>query len=381
VISVICVYNDRSHLEKRLLDTLRSQHGEHEWILVDNRANRFDGAAKALNWGASQARGDWLVFAHQDVALLSPDWLARAASLLERFRPGGWVGVAGRTDANEFRGFLIDREMLLGTPFEGLVEVQTLDECLLIHRRQDGHTYFDEGLTGWHAYGVEACCRAICHGQRNYVLPLLIHHDSKSVNLAGLDDAHAYVFRKYGDRMPRVHTSCGVVREPTKGGRRGFRKVARVVSRKLRDRWAQLSGFRTAYTNHDGEVAERLTDSAPVVEVLHRRANWESVEVKGFVPQPGREKTIVHRFTGLDRDDRHSDCVFIAPDLAEDLPDEPTALDGLRDGQLIISVRSNFARCKPKLYGALRRLSSDRVVARNWNETEPPTLFFKCLPP
>ncbi|MGB8510003.1 MAG: glycosyltransferase family A protein, partial [Pyrinomonadaceae bacterium] len=79
---MVCVFNDGEVLERRLLASLRAQTSPHELVTVDNRESQFDSAAKALNRGARRAHGDWIIFAHQDVALLSPDWLARCEEML-----------------------------------------------------------------------------------------------------------------------------------------------------------------------------------------------------------------------------------------------------------------------------------------------------------
>src|SRR5262245_22284458 len=135
MISVVCVYNNLEILENRLLNSLELQNTRYDVITVDNRRARFAGAASALNHGAATARGSWVLFVHQDVALLSPDWLARAEETLERDSPTGWVGSAGRDARGRLKCFMLDRAALLGYPFDALTEVQTLDECLLIHRR------------------------------------------------------------------------------------------------------------------------------------------------------------------------------------------------------------------------------------------------------
>ncbi|HEV2904060.1 MAG TPA: glycosyltransferase family 2 protein, partial [Pyrinomonadaceae bacterium] len=210
MISIVCVYNNAQVLRERLLHSLDQQAVSYELIDVDNRQSRFQSAAAALNWGAAQARGDWLLFAHQDVALLSDEWLARAERLLNELNPVGWCGVAGSDQTGRSRGMLLDRAHLSGEPIATPLEIQTLDECVLIHRRAgDRNGYFDEGLTGWHAYGVEACCAAIREGAKNYVLPLPVWHDSKTTNLAGLEEAHQYVWQKHGGALKRIATTCG----------------------------------------------------------------------------------------------------------------------------------------------------------------------------
>jgi len=53
MISVVCVYNNREMLERRLLNSLEQQSALCELIVVDNRDGAFAGAAKALNHDAA----------------------------------------------------------------------------------------------------------------------------------------------------------------------------------------------------------------------------------------------------------------------------------------------------------------------------------------
>ena len=104
--SVVSVVNDAGMAENRLLRGLTRQSVCHELILVDNSDHRFPGASSALNWGARRAKGDWIVFLHQDVELLAEDWLASAEEMLNRLPSAGWSGVVGRTKTGRWRGIL-----------------------------------------------------------------------------------------------------------------------------------------------------------------------------------------------------------------------------------------------------------------------------------
>jgi len=74
VISVVCVYNNKTILEDCLLKSLHVQTTEYESILVDNTEGRFKSASKALNFGAGNAKGKYVMFVHQDVDLCSNSW-------------------------------------------------------------------------------------------------------------------------------------------------------------------------------------------------------------------------------------------------------------------------------------------------------------------
>ena len=111
MLSLVSVFNDDAKVQARLVAGLKRQDTPHQLVLVDNRDGRFRSAAAALNWGARQAVGDWVVFLHQDVELLAEDWLRRTELWL---RPGSgpqpvWHGVVGRNARGRWRG-LASRE-------------------------------------------------------------------------------------------------------------------------------------------------------------------------------------------------------------------------------------------------------------------------------
>ena len=64
--SVICVYNDSESLNSHLLKGLKEQSINFEKILIDNTDGKFSSSAEALNYGASLALGDYLMFVHQE---------------------------------------------------------------------------------------------------------------------------------------------------------------------------------------------------------------------------------------------------------------------------------------------------------------------------
>ena len=69
MISIICIYNNRNILDNYLLKSLERHNTDYELILVDNTENKFTKAADALNYGAKNAKGEFLMFVHQDIDL------------------------------------------------------------------------------------------------------------------------------------------------------------------------------------------------------------------------------------------------------------------------------------------------------------------------
>lgn len=371
MISIVSVYNDEAVLRERLLASLASQTTPHQTITVDNCESRFQSAAAALNWGAAQASGDWILFAHQDVALLTDEWLTRAERILTELNPAGWCGVAGSDASGKFRGMLIDRAHLSGEPFATPQEVQTLDECLLIYRRQaNDHVYFDEDLTGWHAYGVEACCAAIRAGARNYVLPIPIWHDSKSTNLAGLEDAHLYVWQKHGEALRRIVTTCGNLPddygwEPasSNGG------LQRIWDRARVSYYRRVGGYEQPFHENLDDILERLTESEATIECLHEQSWFEKLEAKAFVPIPRHPRQIVHHFSGWEDGDLESRCVVVASDLARHL--SPTLAEvktiAEQSRRVVICLDWEDRAGNRRRWKALERAAKESHLTRRWD--------------
>lgn len=360
MISVVAVFNNIHILESRLLRSLSQQTGEYELITIDNTNSAFHNAPTALNYGATRAKGDWLLFAHQDVVLLAADSLSRAEELLCHAMPDGWVGVIGIAQSGELRGMLRDSARVQGLPFAGLVEVQTLDELLLIHRRKgDSVTYFDENVPGWHAYGVEACCDAIRSRHRNYVLPLLVWHDSKRTNLQGLADAHAYVWAKHGAAFGRIYTSCGVLPDSIQSTGALRPPLHLRALRRLRAGFLGLWGFPAAYLRWYEDTLEYLTESHDVVECLHRAADQCPIDAEAFVPLPKKRRRITHRYSGFSPGAFHSCHVVIATDLGMEIPHHCEPLDKLTAvvGSLLVCLDMKAIRTHRALWRALRKRS------------------------
>ena len=214
MISVVCVYNNQEELEKHLLTSLANQRAKFELIRVDNTGGQFKSASKALNHGASKAKGKYLMFVHQDVVLYSRFWLEDAEKILDSVSFLGVAGCSGMSEDGKTLGFIKDRGCLWGRPVSQPQEVQSLDESLLIVPRIIFDRFkFDETLPGWHAYGVDYSLTVREHGLKAYVIPAFIHHDSLNVwpvlDPGGLLRAHRKVWIKHRARYPRVFSSCG----------------------------------------------------------------------------------------------------------------------------------------------------------------------------
>lgn len=217
-LSIICVYNDRAILEAQLLRSLRQQTYVYELILVDNVAGRFRSASAALNFGATEATGDYLLFAHQDVSLSSQNCLEQLMDALHSLPSLGVAGAAGAADTA--RQGEVMSNMTHGTPPRrvGRIRpsapalVQTVDECLFaVPRTVFAEIRFDEEVCDdWHLYGVDFCLTAKGHGYLTYVVVLPIYHHSTGELSAGYYRTLEKLLEKHRPHYSSIHTTTGV---------------------------------------------------------------------------------------------------------------------------------------------------------------------------
>ncbi len=221
MLSVVCVYNNEDVLNRVLLKSVNRQSIEVELILVDNRNASFPSAAAALNFGGKQAKGDFLVFAHQDMWFSDPYWMEEAGQMLPSIPQLGVAGVAGISDQGNDRGERLKSSLeVFDKPFwdrigqvDKPVPVQTLDECLLIiPRKVFSEIKFDEQrFDGWDCYGADYCLSVANHGYKAYVVPLTCIHCCKRGNrfvweFPGLLTYQKRLFRKHRDKYPVIYT-------------------------------------------------------------------------------------------------------------------------------------------------------------------------------
>jgi len=229
MISVVCVYNNKSVLDMCLLPGLEKQSAGHELILLDNTERRYRSAADALNDGGKRAKGKYVMFIHQDVAIGSPVWLDEVERTLDSLPNLGAAGVAGVRD----RRGVISNITHCDPPKPGgdvridvPEKVQTLDECVIVIPSQVfGELKFD-GRTcdNWHLYGVDLCLTLGERGLDVYVIPGAAHHMTFSTGSTksifkifspGAWPADYYrslkkILRKHRKHYRRVYTTCGI---------------------------------------------------------------------------------------------------------------------------------------------------------------------------
>jgi hypothetical protein len=248
-VSLVCVFNDPAVREQCLDRSVAGVGPDRiELVVVDNTDRRFPTAGAALNHGARLARHDVICFVHQDVYLHSTSRLLDVADMLRDGADGwGLLGAAGVGSGGEVVGLLRDRVQLIGLSAVEPVEVDSLDEVLFLVKRELvlREPLAEDPDLAWHAYAVEYGVRLRELGLRVGAVDLAITHNSLTVNLARLAEAHHRVAELHPGAVP-VRTTCGVVgaetgwlRSSTVVRRHGWRRrglAESLTARRARDR-------------------------------------------------------------------------------------------------------------------------------------------------
>jgi Glycosyltransferase like family len=219
-ISFVTCLSNREVFDSNLLASPTMASGTvHELIAVANCPSAADG----LDVGLKRAKHEWVVWVHEDV-LLPEGWdQCLANQLSEAERQFGSIGVAGvygvgdilaphdraQPLAAERIGWVIDRGRVLLDGPELPARVASLDELLLIVKRDSG-LRIDPAL-GFHLYGADICLQAREPGPAVAALGALCHHNSRSIGLPEAFFRSAEVFaRKWSHRLP-VATPCVII--------------------------------------------------------------------------------------------------------------------------------------------------------------------------
>ncbi|MCL0094943.1 glycosyltransferase family protein [Dehalococcoidia bacterium] len=233
MISIVSVYNNEDILKDWLLKSLENQTAEFELIKVDNTRNTFKSAAEALNRGGKKAKGNYLMFVHQDVDLSSNTWLEDVEQMLDSIPNLGIAGVAGRSEGKHPLASRCKTIIKHGVPPVpvggpgGLIQnpekVQTLDECLVIVPKSvfNRLTFDEKVCADWHLYAVDYCLSVRKLGFDVFVVPMFIHHGStggvglfRAILSLGHLPAGYYrtvekLLKKHENQVKQIHTTCG----------------------------------------------------------------------------------------------------------------------------------------------------------------------------
>jgi GT2 family glycosyltransferase len=203
-------------LEKYLLKSLKTQSNDCDLILVDNTDGKYYSAAAALNYGASMAQGEYIMFIHQDVDLCTPHWLEEVESNINELEDLGVLGVAGKATniqsaiSNIYQGD--PPEKINPDPIKRPVKVQTIDECLFIIPRPlfEEIKFDQEVCDDWHLYGVDFCLTAKKKGYQVFVSPQCVYHRSPGDSFSeGYYETLGKLIQKHKKHYRFINTTMG----------------------------------------------------------------------------------------------------------------------------------------------------------------------------
>jgi len=239
-VTIICVSNDVVVLNaclQRSVNEGRTTAPLTELIVIENADKQFSTAGAALNYGVGQARNAVCAFVHQDVFLHSLARLEEAAAYLLSHPEEGLIGAIGIDRAGNLRGQVRDRVIVSGTKADSSIDVESLDEVLFMATTPQlrEEPLSEDSELAWHAYAVEYGARMRRLGKGVSAVNIPLTHNSLTINLALLTEAHEHVARLYPELTPLM-TTCGVI-----GGERP-RTLPHLLERnRWRLRWLKAS--------------------------------------------------------------------------------------------------------------------------------------------
>lgn len=217
-ISLISVYNNELLLKQMKHSAEMQKEVFVDYVLIDNRLNKFSSAAAALNYGITQVKSEVVVFLHQDIEFLDEMVLESIYDFAVSHQ-NTIFGAAGVTSKNN-KDYT---QTLLSSMFSGPnrsknngldspQECFTLDECLIAcHRSIMNKLAFDEIICdGWHLYGADLCLQAqITDGLNVMAVPMNVWHKSNGNADTSYFITQNRLAKKYRGRFRIINTTNG----------------------------------------------------------------------------------------------------------------------------------------------------------------------------
>ena len=215
-IHLYCAANDKNILARNLVRSPEVDDGCVPITVIWDAPS----ASVAYHDEISRATSDILVFAHQDI-YFPAGWFARLRHVCESLTSKDplWAvaGLVGMTPDWRYVGHLWDSGLgfVCGGPFGAPQEVVSLDEVVLVVRRETGIS-FDPDLPSFHLYGTDIVLRAQQLRKRAYVIDLPVIHNTKPILRLDPSYVAAYRFmvRKWKAVLPSPTVILPLTRNP-----------------------------------------------------------------------------------------------------------------------------------------------------------------------
>lgn len=211
-ITIITAVNNRNVFKANLLRSQLLQEPGVQLITLE----KFKSASQAYNYGISKAKGDLLIFVHQDV-YLPLNWKAQLYNSIEKIecKDKKWavIGVVGVNKKYEINGLSWSNGLarFVGCTIPEPIEAISLDELLLVINLPT-NIKFDENLPGWHLYGTAIVLEALERNLSAYIINAPVLHNSLPVLKFDkeFESAYHYIRRKWKHCLP-IKTTCVMI--------------------------------------------------------------------------------------------------------------------------------------------------------------------------
>lgn len=220
---VTCVNNMKQYINYVVNSLLKNNTKKnYEVIPIINFDNRYS-AAKALNAGIVQARGDIVVLCHQDV-IFYQGWIDmlfdRIREIELQNKKWGVLGTAGITLKDDTYGVVHNIKGSIewqSTKRVRFGEVQTVDEHCMIIKKSNGLRFDSDTFNGWHMYGPDLCLLAASRGMKNYgILCPLVHDSSSGSLISGRNEFMRLLnalAKKWRSKFDFIRTPTSIIRK------------------------------------------------------------------------------------------------------------------------------------------------------------------------
>jgi hypothetical protein len=202
--SIVCCTHNLQILNENLL---RSPNIKDHQLIISEHSKCI---TKTYNESASKADNEIVIFVHHDVYLPEDFFKELKENLNEIEDDWGVIGVAGKTINGNDAGFVCDRGNIFGEK-KGPIEVQTLDELLLIKKKD--YIQFDEKIPSiHHLFGTDICLQYNELGKKNYAISAFCKHNSMYNNKIPESwyRSEEYIKKKWSKLLP-IETTCKLI--------------------------------------------------------------------------------------------------------------------------------------------------------------------------
>lgn len=191
---VVCSIDDRRF--EKLTASLARSFGNHayEVVRIDNARSMCQG----YNEGLKRSRGNRLIFCHDDIEILSDDFVSRIESNFAQFDVFGLVGTTRLTEGSwssagppDVHGAVVQPHRTEANQYvlhvfsnirKPVANAQALDGMLIAARRETAQDlgWDEENISGFHLYDVDFSFRAHLAGLKvGIATDLLVYHASQ----------------------------------------------------------------------------------------------------------------------------------------------------------------------------------------------------------